>query len=195
MAWNDTALAGILAATGGGASVYFPQPAWQTGPGVPADGARHVPDLALSSSADHDGYYFYFNGSVGYVGGTSAATPTMAGIFALLNQYLVSTGAQAQPGLGNVNPTIYRLAQNTSGVFHDVTAGNNIVPCAAGTPNCNNGLLGLRGRPELRFGDGMGLGGRLQPGPRLERQSAVQFVGGAFHRPEPGLPATARRPG
>lgn len=154
--WNDTAQSGILAASGGGASSYFPQPAWQTGPGVPADGARHVPDLALSSSASHDGYYFYFKRSVGYVGGTSAATPTMAGIFALLNQYLVSTKAQAQPGLGNVNPTIYRLAQNNSGVFHDVTVGNNIVPCAAGTPNCNNGLLGFAAGPNYDSVTGWG---------------------------------------
>jgi uncharacterized protein (TIGR03437 family) len=142
MAWNDTSLAGSLASTGGGTSIYFPQPGWQTGPGVPGDGFRHVPDLALNASADHDGYYFYSTGSPGQVGGTSAAAPTMAGIFALLNQYLVSTGAQAQPGLGNVNPTIYRLAQNTSGVFHDVNVGNNIVPCAGGTPDCKNGTVG-----------------------------------------------------
>jgi uncharacterized protein (TIGR03437 family) len=145
MAWNDTALAGVLTATGGGASIYFPQPAWQTGPGVPADGARHVPDLALTASADHDSYYFYSNGKAGYVGGTSAATPTMAGIFALLNQYLVSTGAQ--PGLGNVNPTLYRLGQNPSGIFHPVPAGNNMVPCANGTPDCSNGLLGFAAGP------------------------------------------------
>jgi len=142
MAWNDTSMVGSFASTGGGASVYFPQPAWQTGPGVPSDGFRHVPDLALNASADHDGYYFYSLGSPGQVGGTSAGAPTMAGIFALLNQYLVSTGAQAQAGLGNVNPAIYRLAQNTSGVFHDISVGNNMVPCASGTPDCKNGLVG-----------------------------------------------------
>lgn len=143
MAWNDTSFDNSLASTGGGVSIYFPQPAWQSGPGVPADGFRHVPDLALSASADHDGYYFYSTGSPGYVGGTSAAAPTMAGIFTLLNQYLVSTGAQKQPGLGNVNPAIYRLAQSASGIFHDVTVGGNQVPCATGTPNCSNGTVGL----------------------------------------------------
>jgi uncharacterized protein (TIGR03437 family) len=65
----------------------------------------------------------------------------MAGIVALLNQYLVSSGAQKQAGLGNINPALYRLAQ--TGIFHDVTTGNNIVPCVAGSPNCNNGTLGL----------------------------------------------------
>ena len=154
--WNDTAQYGILSATGGGASSYFPQPAWQTGAGVPGDGARHVPDLALSSSASHDGYYVYFRRTSGYVGGTSVAAPTMAGIFALLNQYLVSVKAQTQPGLGNVNPTIYRLAQNSPSVFHDVTAGNNIVPCGAGTPNCVNGTLGFTAGPNYDSVTGWG---------------------------------------
>jgi len=67
----------------------------------------------------------------------------MAGIVALLNQYLVSTGAQSQPGLGNINPTLYRIAQSGAGAFHDVTGGNNNVACAAGSPNCVNGTFGL----------------------------------------------------
>lgn len=145
-AWNDTPLGRGFAATGGGASVYFPQPAWQAG-AAPGDGFRHVPDLSLNSSAEHDGYWFYSTGSAGIVGGTSAAAPTMAGIFVLLNQYLVQTGAQSQPGLGNVNPAIYRLAQNTSGIFHDVTSGNNSIPCATGTPNCTNGFVGVQAGP------------------------------------------------
>ena len=140
--WNDTAADGTLAAGGGGASIFFPQPSWQTGPGVPNDGARHVPDLSFSSSADHDGYYVY-SGGPAYFGGTSAAAPTMAGIATLLNQYLVSTGAQSQPGLGNINPTLYRLAQSPNAVeiFHDVTVGDNGSPCASGTPNCVNGYV------------------------------------------------------
>jgi uncharacterized protein (TIGR03437 family) len=142
-AWNDTALGGGLAATGGGASIVFPKPSWQTGPGVPSDGARHVPDLSMAASAAHDGYYIYSGGSPQYVGGTSAAAPTMAGMVALLNQYLVSTGVQRQSGVGNINPTLYRLAQSTTGVFHDITAGNNMVPCVSGSPNCSNGSFGL----------------------------------------------------
>ena len=142
-AWNDTALAGTLAASGGGASIVFPRPTWQTGPGVPNDGARHVPDLSLSASADHDGYAIYSGGTIQYVGGTSAAAPTMAGIVTLLNQYVVSTGAQSQPGLGNINPTLYRLAQGSSGIFHDVTTGSNTVPCTSGSPDCSTGTFGL----------------------------------------------------
>jgi Pro-kumamolisin, activation domain/Bacterial Ig-like domain (group 3) len=141
MAWNDTAALGALAATGGGASIFFVKPSWQSGTGVPNDGARDVPDLSFSSAVAHDPYQIYVDGEVVYVGGTSAPTPMFAGVLALLNQYQVSSGSQSQPGLGNINPTLYRLAQ-TAGIFHDVTVGNNILPCASGSPNCTNGELG-----------------------------------------------------
>jgi uncharacterized protein (TIGR03437 family) len=141
--WNDSVVDQQLAGGGGGTSVYFSRPGWQTGPGVPNDAFRHVPDISLSASADHDGYYVYTGGSANYFGGTSVAAPTMAGIAALLNQYLVSTGIQKQPGIGNVNPTLYRLGQSTANVFHDVSAGNNFMPCAVGSPDCTTGNMGF----------------------------------------------------
>jgi uncharacterized protein (TIGR03437 family) len=153
--WNETSLGGGLGAGGGGASIAFPQPAWQTTGGVPNDGARHVPDLAFSAALSHDGYYLYSQGGSGPVGGTSAATPTMAGVVALLNQYLVSNGIQRAPGLGNINPTLYRLGQ-TPGVFHDVTGGNNMVPCVPGSPDCNNGSLGYSAGPGYDSATGLG---------------------------------------
>ena len=88
MVWNDTATDGFLAASGGGVSKLFSKPSWQTGAGVPADGQRDVPDLALSASADHDGYLICSQSScvTGYrksdqtltiIGGTSAAAPDL----------------------------------------------------------------------------------------------------------------------
>ena len=61
----------------------------------------------------------------------------MAGIVAILNQY---TGASGQ---GNINPGLYRLAQNSPAVFHDVATGSNMQPCAAGSQDCTNGSLGF----------------------------------------------------
>ena len=54
-----TALPGDPGAGGGGASTIFAQPPWQTGLGVPNNGARNVPDIALAASPDHDGYLVY----------------------------------------------------------------------------------------------------------------------------------------
>jgi subtilase family serine protease len=149
--WNDTVERGTLAASGGGRSSChsspcsggFPKPSWQSGPGVPADKVRDVPDVSFSASPDHDGYIIcnagscaggVLSGNFDVVGGTSASTPVFAGILTLLNQQLGNT---PPAGLGNVNPTLYKLAQNpTNNVFHDTTTGNNIVPCTPLSPNC-----------------------------------------------------------
>ena len=145
-AWNDTATDTVLSASGGGASTLFTKPSWQTGKGVPADGQRDVPDIAFSASPDHDGYLYCSNGScvTGFrdanndltvVGGTSAGSPSMAAIVALLNQKIGSR-------LGNVNPTLYTIAASSPSAFHDVTSGNNIVPCTVGSKNCTGGSMG-----------------------------------------------------
>ena len=56
MVWNDSVSDNKLSATGGGASGLFAKPSWQTGTGVPADGFRDVPDIAINASPGHDGY-------------------------------------------------------------------------------------------------------------------------------------------
>jgi subtilase family serine protease len=154
--WNDTAHDGTLAASGGGASIFFPKPAWQTGPGVPNDNRRHVPDIAFAASWDHDYYVFAEKGTFWFYGGTSSAAPFFAGAVALLNQYLVAGGYQSRPGLGNINPKLYQLAQTTSGVFHDITSGDTIIPCKIGTPDCTTGSYGFRAGPGYDEATGLG---------------------------------------
>ena len=141
--WNDTAARNSLAASGGGASVYYAKPSWQVAAGVPADGKRDVPDVAFAASPDHDGYLFYSAGSLGAVGGTSVPTPAFAGVLGLLNQYLLAKGAIARAGLGNINPALYHIAQSANTVYHDITSGNNIVPCTTGTTGCTTGSFGF----------------------------------------------------
>jgi uncharacterized protein (TIGR03437 family) len=138
--WNESSAEG-LAAGGGGASLFYPKPLWQTGSGVLADNAREVPDVAFSS-AIHDGYLVVYEGQSVVLGGTSCSSPSFAGVVSLLNQYQVSKGYQASAGLGNINPQLYRLAQNAPSVFHDVTAGSNAVNCAQGTADCATGSFG-----------------------------------------------------
>jgi uncharacterized membrane protein len=130
--WNESGtMAGGtgLAAGGGGASGIYSKPFWQTGPGVPADGHRDVPDVSLTA-AQHDGYAIFYNGSTEMVSGTSAAAPCFAGIIALVNQKVGSSQ-------GNINQVLYPLAARGTQagslpVFHDITAGNNSVPGVSG---------------------------------------------------------------
>jgi subtilase family serine protease len=133
-AWNESLLENELAASGGGISSIYPQPSWQVGPGLQTWGARAVPDVALDAANDHDPYVIVTGGQAGFYGGTSAAAPVFAGIIALVNQY------EHSGGQGNINPNLYRLAQTN--IFHDITTGNNIVPCVSGTPDCSTGSFG-----------------------------------------------------
>lgn len=143
--WNESSSTG-LSAGGGGGSTVFSKPYWQVGSGVPQDSARDVPDISLNAAANHDGYLFCSQGSctngfrdsqgnLNVVGGTSVVAPSLAGVFALLEQQL---GGQR---LGNINPMIYGLAnsQYAASVFHDVTTGNNNSTCQLGTMNCPTG--------------------------------------------------------
>lgn len=141
-AWNEPQIGSNfqISGTGGGSSVFITKPSWQTGTGVPADGARDTPDIALPAAAGHDGYYFCLNGSctLTTAGGTSASAPAMAGIMAMVVQKL------GKPQ-GNFNPTLYRLAAATTlAAFHDATpASSGVGTCSTATASiCNNSTPG-----------------------------------------------------
>ncbi len=155
IAWNETAPDYGLAASGGGLSVFYRKPSWQTGPGVPSSDNRAVPDVALTAAA-HDGYLIFENGKAYIESGTSAGTPSFAGILAILNQYELAKGFQSQTGQGNINPNLYRLSQNAPSAFHDITSGNNIVPCISGTPDCTTGSIGFSAGPAYDLVTGLG---------------------------------------
>jgi uncharacterized protein (TIGR03437 family) len=148
VAWNDSSSSG-LAASGGGMSTIYPRPSWQNVSGV-TGGFRQVPDVAMASSANHDGYFAVENSVPGFHGGTSAATPVFAGIVLLMNEYLGTNG------LGNINPSLYRLAASTSNVFHDITSGGNLVACVGGTNGCIGGKLGYSAGPGYDMVTGLG---------------------------------------
>jgi hypothetical protein len=161
--WNETSSANGLAASGGGPSALFAKPSWQTGPGVPADGARDVPDVAMAAAANHDGAIICTSGGCAsglsgatVVGGTSVAAPLFAGIATLVNHYQVASGSLSKAGLGNVNPTLYALAQNYAEAFHDVTTGNNVVPCRASSASCASGSFGYQAGPGYDLVTGLG---------------------------------------
>ena len=91
----------------------YAKPSWQTGLGVPDDGARDLPDISFAAAGAHDGYLICVEGacqtsqSNGHtvienayvVGGTSAGAPSMSGLMALVEQ---SKGTYQ----GLINPTL-----------------------------------------------------------------------------------------
>ena len=170
-AWNETDEAGItmLLGGGGGASRLFVKPAWQSSPGVPSDGARDVPDLAVDAGVYHDGYLLCssdqvtgvqnscLNGFLGanskltVAGGTSFGAPIVAGIVSILEQ------SSALGRLGNINSRLYTLASQRAAVFHDVTAGDNQQPCASNSKDCpSDGFVGYSAGPGYDQVTGLG---------------------------------------
>jgi subtilase family serine protease len=113
----------------------YPKPTWQKGAGVPADKVRDLPDLSLFASSGANASFFpicatdgdcqLVSGSgtvqITGVGGTSASTPSFAGIMAMVNQ---KYGAQGQADF-----VLYPLATQFPAAFHDVTVGSISVPC------------------------------------------------------------------
>jgi hypothetical protein len=172
--WNDTIPPPVgLSAGGGGASSIFGKPSWQTGStGVPADGARDVPDVSLNASTAHDGYLICSqvsgtnplvsgcqngfrisntNTNLQAYGGTSFGAPTFAGIVALINQKTGSTGQ------GNLNYILYPLAAIAPTAFHDITTGDNTSPCVSGTQDCPDGSpIGFTTSPGYDQATGLG---------------------------------------
>ncbi len=151
--------------TGTTCSGGYAKPAYQSfitsAQGMPNDSHRDIPDVSLFASSGFNksfyavceadkvsspscakGQAFHFLG----VGGTSASTPSFAGIMALVNQ---KNGRQ-----GNANFALYKLAQTqflaatacnslasplpaAACTFNDVTTGTIAMPCANGSLNCN----------------------------------------------------------
>ena len=128
--WND---AGVIPgnAGGGGDSELFARPSWQNG--LMGSPWRAQPDVAMLADVS-PGYAVYCTAAIdcngrGWLsfGGTSAATPLLAGGFALIDELLRRQGRIA---LGLANPLLYRLGRNPASsaqVFFDVTSGSNDV--------------------------------------------------------------------
>ena len=137
----------------------YAKPSWQTGvPGIPADSLRDIPDVSFFASDGFLGssYLICVSGggsactftagtepSAQEVGGTSVASPAMAGVMALINQ---KTGGNQ----GNPNTVLYNLASaqtysnctaETATVgggcyFNDPDTGTNAMACVSGSTNC-----------------------------------------------------------
>jgi len=114
--------------SGGGFSNYFARPAYQnaavtpflkalgnTNAGLFNATGRGIPDVA----AQGDNFEIVLMGHTILIGGTSASSPTFAGIVALLNDARIAVG---KPPLGFLNPLIYSKG---TAAFNDITIGSN----------------------------------------------------------------------
>lgn len=152
--WNDDSSSDGLSSGGGGVSTLTSRPSWQTGvPGIPSGSYRLVPDISLDASPNNAGYLFCSSdtGATGITGscsngfrdsndeyltvagGASFDAPIFAGMLAIVNQKLNSTGQ------GVVNSTLYTLAADANtyaSAFHDITSGGN--QCNAGSSYCSS---------------------------------------------------------
>lgn len=152
-----------LYTAGGGLSYYFETPEYQkkalsaylaeTGvakkyPGLFRTDGRSYPDISGQSL----NFTIFWNGTLRPVSGTSASTPAVSGILALVNDALIAAG---KPTLGFLNPWLYAGGYKA---FNDVTTGQNYgcdtdgfpavkgydVATGWGTPNFKQ-ILALRG--------------------------------------------------
>jgi kumamolisin len=116
--------------TGGGVSTVFPRPAWQSAitiqpinPGAII--GRTMPDLAANADWNASPYLLYVDGKAQGNGGTSAATPLVAGLLTLIN-----AARAPAPRVGYLTPVLYQAGPGTSVTVGaagctDVTSGEN----------------------------------------------------------------------
>lgn len=104
---------------GGGVSIQFNRPAYQTGNGVPSGTKRCVPDVASAGDPD-TGALVVINGVQQQYGGTSWSAPMWAGFCALINQARANAG---QGPIGALGPKLYPLLGTSN--FRDITTGSN----------------------------------------------------------------------
>ena len=147
--------ASVATCTGG-----YAKPSWQTGvTGIPNDSKRDIPDVSFFAGNGLLGSAYLIcvsdwgvcvtsptttvQPTTGEIGGTSASSPAMAGVMALINQ-------KAGSAQGNPNSQLYVIAgkqtysscKSSTGTtsngcyFNDIDTGTIAMPCASGSPNC-----------------------------------------------------------
>ena len=123
--------------SGGGHSTVFPRPPFQDGVSGTVGDSRGTPDIAMSAAVN--GAVDFYDTSDpgvkgwGIVGGTSEASPLFSGIVALTDQV-------AGHRLGDLNPTLYSLAQSgaTDGIVPISSGSNSYTFCKAADLNSSS---------------------------------------------------------
>jgi kumamolisin len=123
--------------TGGGVSAVFTRPDWQKGVTIKSVNphsivGRCIPDISANADGNVSPYLMVADGKKQPVGGTSAASPLVAGLLTLIN-----ASRPAGDRVGYLTPVLYQASgagKPTIGAAGctDVQSGNNTTAPAAG---------------------------------------------------------------
>jgi subtilase family serine protease len=150
--WNEPFLP---AATGGGRSVLYTTPSFQSGisQGL-LNGRRGLPDLSWNAAVDGGALvYTSFGGvRVGWhiIGGTSASTPQLAAMVALTNQLADQNHTSH---VGYLNPLLYKLSASD---FNDIVPQTFNAVTLADNSLFGSGIAGMAVTPGYDLATGFG---------------------------------------
>jgi subtilase family serine protease len=158
VAWHDQ-----YGASGGGPSAVFSRPQYQNAVAGVVGDHRGSPDISMAGAPSAWGYYS-FPGGTGpgwhIFGGSTQASPMMAGIVALADQL-------AGHPLGLINPALYKLAERQQAGDQ----GTGIVSVTSGT-NSFAGVTGYHAGPGYNQATGWGTVDAAKFVPALVRLSS-----------------------
>lgn len=107
--------------SGSGPTLSFPLPPWKKEVAGEISDKNVLVDLALAASPGvGTAYWTYWLGEWGIYGGTSFASPTFAGMVAVMNQYRAENGL---PPMGFLGPKLYWVEEVHEQGFRDITEG------------------------------------------------------------------------
>jgi subtilase family serine protease len=136
---------------GGGKSIFFDRPSYQTLARDVVGTSRGVPDISMSAACNGsvDIYQSFGGQPAGWYPscGTSEATPLFAGVVALADQV-------AGPPLGLIKPALYLMSAARAPGIVDITKGNNTVSFSQG--GHTDTIHGYSAQPGYDLASGVG---------------------------------------
>ncbi len=158
----------------------WPKPSWQTGvSGIPSDGVRDLPDVsffagdgslqsatlicvsldgACVTSSEVGTNPVTTEPTAQEIGGTSVASPEMAGVMALIDEKAGAPQGLANPGLYKLGAmqtwsdcSAASVKNNSSCYFQDVVSGTNTMPCSLGVGGDEGGFVNGYDEPQEAY--------------------------------------------
>ena len=123
--------------TGGGPSIYEPEPTYQSLSNAQSSGMRETPDVAMDADP-HTGvavYDTYQQNGWMVLGGTSVSTHCWAGLIAIADQLRQNANLPSLDGATQTLPALYDIYSDSARYaadFHDITSGFNGYNAATG---------------------------------------------------------------